>query len=65
MTNVIAAQLENGEQFVFIYPDGHEQAVLRELGKAAADPELSFSWCEAAMLSMRVRELKMQRENAR
>lgn len=53
--NVLAIE-EDGHRYVFIYTDDDSGVVLRELGRCAADPELTFTWRDAAVLSLKVRE---------
>lgn len=55
---VIALQ-KGKERYVFMFESGsnHERAVtLRQLGRFAANPELSFSWYDAAMCSQKIRQ---------
>jgi len=52
--NVIAL-VKGGERYVFLYDDDSREETLRTLGRFAADPELSFSWYDAAMLGDKVR----------
>jgi hypothetical protein len=40
-----------------MYTEEQKTEMLRTLGRYAADPELSFSWYDAAVLSQKVREL--------
>ena len=43
---------------MFLYDDESADQLLQTLGKYAADPELNFSWYDAATLSQRVRKLR-------
>ena len=43
------------EQYVFLYDDARAAESLRMLGRHASNPELSFSWYDAATLSQRIR----------
>lgn len=53
--NVLA--LVNGdEKFIFLFDDANRDATLRQLALFAADPEIGFSWQDAAMLSRRIRD---------
>lgn len=54
MTHVLCLAKTNGQKFVFLYDD--PDAALQQIGRCAADPELDFSWYDAAVLSMRVRK---------
>ncbi len=53
--NVLA--LVKGEQrFVFLFDDENRDETLRQLARFAANPELDFSWYDAAMLSRKIRD---------
>ena len=52
--NVLSMVKGNGERYVWIYCDSHRKRTLRHLGRFAANPELSFSWHDAAVLGSRV-----------
>ncbi len=54
----ILALIKGSERFVFLYDDASADQLLQTLGNYAADPELSFSWYDAATLSQRVRKLR-------
>ena len=54
----VLALVKDGERYVFLYDDHSTSQVLQTLGRYAADPELSFSWYDAAVLSQRVRRLQ-------
>lgn len=58
--NVIAL-VKDGERYIFLYDEESAPQLLQTLGKYAADPELNFSWYDAAILSQKVR--KLQRES--
>ena len=47
---------KHGHRFIYIYQDGDKAEVLRAIGRQAADPELSFSWYDAAVLSQKIRK---------
>ncbi|MFM7035280.1 MAG: hypothetical protein ACKOYJ_08910 [Planctomycetia bacterium] len=52
--NVIAL-VKGGERYVFLYDDESRAEALRTLGRYAANPDLSFSWYDAATLGQKVR----------
>jgi len=52
----VLALVKGGERYIFLYDDAHRAEVLRQFGKFAADPELSFTWYDAAVLSQKVRQ---------
>lgn len=53
----VLALLKGDERYVFLYDDRSIEQVLQTIGRYAADPDLSFSWYDAAVLSQRVRKL--------
>ncbi|WP_437231148.1 hypothetical protein SH661x_002403 [Planctomicrobium sp. SH661] len=55
--NVIAL-VKDGERYVFLYDDKSVPQLLQTLGRYAADPELNFTWYDAAVLSQKVRRLQ-------
>ena len=58
----VLALLKDGERYVFLYDDRSLPQLLQTLGRYAADPELSFSWYDAAVLSQKVRRLQQNDE---
>jgi hypothetical protein len=44
------------ERYVFLFDDGNCTETLRQIGRYAANPELSFTWHDAAILSQEIRE---------
>lgn len=60
--NVIAL-VKDGERYVFLFDRESAPQLLQTLGKHAADPELNFSWYDAAVLSQRVRRLQRESES--
>ncbi|MEW4530149.1 MAG: hypothetical protein ACF8PG_05970 [Maioricimonas sp. JB045] len=56
----VLALVKDGERYVFLYDHNSASELLQTLGRYAADPELSFSWYDAAVLSQKVRRLQRQ-----
>lgn len=54
----VLALVKNGERYVFIYEDGREDGIARVFGRFAANPELNFTWYEAAVLNQKLRQRK-------
>ncbi len=48
--------MKGEERYVFLFDDAHKAEVLRTLGRFASNPELSFTWYDAAVLSQKVRQ---------
>ncbi len=53
--NVIAL-VKGGERYVFLYDDESRDQALESLGRHAANPDLSFSWYDAAVLGQKIRQ---------
>ena len=58
MTNDInvLALVKGAERYIFLYDDSQRAETLRTFGRFASNPELSFSWYDAAVLSQKVRQ---------
>ncbi|TWU07750.1 hypothetical protein [Stieleria varia] len=52
----VLALVKGGEKFMFLFDDANRDETLRQLARFAADPELDFSWYDAAMLSRKIRD---------
>ena len=53
----VVALVRGEEQYIFMFDEANRTETLRTLGRYAADPDLSFSWYDAAVLSQKVREM--------
>lgn len=51
----VLALVKGEERYIFLFNDEHRSEALRTLGRFASNPELSFSWYDAAVLSQRIR----------
>ena len=56
-TNVLAL-VKGSERYVFLYVDSERAETLRVFGRYASNPELSFTWYDAAVLSGKLREMR-------
>jgi len=54
----VFALVKDGQKYVFLYDDASHDELLQTLGRYAADPDLNFSWYDAAVMSQRVRSLR-------
>ena len=52
----VLALVKGEERYIFLFDDEHRSEALRTLGRYASNPELSFSWYDAAVLSQRIRQ---------
>ena len=53
----VVALVRGEEQYIFMFDEANRTETLRMLGRYAADPELSFTWYDAAVMSQKVREM--------
>jgi len=60
-TNVLAL-VKGTERYVFLYCDSERTETLRVFGRYASNPDLSFTWYDAAMLSQKVKAPKTTRQ---
>ena len=51
------------QKYIWIFDDANRDATLRQIARDAANPELSLSWYDAAVLSKKVRETPTCEEN--
>ena len=54
----LIALVKDGERYIFLYDEKSAPQLLQTFGKYAADPELNFTWYDAAVLSQKVRRLQ-------
>ena len=52
--------LKDGEYYIFLYDDVSKAETLRTLGRFASNPELNFTWYDAAVLSQKVRKAQQE-----
>ncbi len=52
----VLALVKGEERYVFLFSDNRRAEALRTLGRFASNPELSFTWYDAAVLSQKVRQ---------
>ena len=52
----VLALVKGEERYIFLFDDERRSDALRTLGRFASNPELSFSWYDAAVLSQRIRQ---------
>ena len=53
--------VKQDERYVWLYDDASRAEVLRMLGRFASNPDLSFTWYDAAMLSQKIRKGLVER----
>jgi len=51
----VLALVKGDERYVFLYEDDRRAETLRTLGRFASNPDLSFTWYDAAILSQKIR----------
>jgi hypothetical protein len=61
----VLALVKGAERYVFLYDDASRSEALRVLGRYASNPELSFSWYDAAVLSQKIRQETQKHKHQR
>jgi len=60
----VLALVKDEHRYVFLYDDRSRDDVLARLSAAATNPELEFTWYDAAMLAQRVRRMAENHEQS-
>jgi len=50
------ALVKGDERYIFLFKDDSRAEALRIIGRFAANPELSLTWYDAAVLSRKIRQ---------
>jgi hypothetical protein len=53
----VLALVKGEERYILLFDDDHRAEALRTLGRFASNPELSFTWYDAAVLSQKIRKI--------
>ena len=53
----VLALVKGEEKYIFLFNDSNRKNTLRQLGRYASNPALSFTWYDAAVMSQKVRKL--------
>jgi len=60
----VLALIKGNERYIFLYDDASRAETLRVLGRFASNPELSFTWYDAAILSQKIRQESQRKSSA-
>ena len=58
----VLALVKGEERYVFLFDDDNRVETLRQIGRYAANPELSFTWYDAAVMSQKIRQTARELE---
>ncbi len=61
----VLALVKGEERYVFLYDDENRVETMRVLGRYASNPELSFTWYDAAVLSQKIRQEGVEKRKGR
>jgi hypothetical protein len=61
----VLALVKGAERYVFLYDDSSRSETLRVLGRYASNPDLSFTWYDAAVLSQKIRQESQKQKSTR
>ena len=53
---LVTAIVKGRERYIWMWTETNRDRVLNTIGRFAADPGLSLTWGDAAMLSQKIRE---------
>ena len=53
----VLALVKGEEKYIFLFNDENRKTTLRQLGRYASNPDLSFTWYDATVMSQKVRKL--------
>ena len=59
----VLALVKGAERYIFLFDDCNRSEALRTLGRYASNPDLSFTWYDAAVLSQKIRQVANQAES--
>lgn len=48
--------LSGEDKYIFVFDDANRDSTLRQIAGFAANPELSLTWYDAALLSRKIRD---------
>lgn len=51
----VTAIAKGSERYILVFRDKDEAEIFRQMGRWACDPELSFTWLDAVVISLRIR----------
>lgn len=60
----VLALVKGEERYIFLFDDQNRAEALRTLGRYASNPELSFTWYDAAVLSQKIRKITPSQPDA-
>lgn len=60
----VLALIKGSERYVFVYDDDSRPNLIQAFRDQAADPELSFSWFDAAVMTEKAREQASQQDDS-
>ncbi|MDA7950564.1 MAG: hypothetical protein MPJ24_03665 [Pirellulaceae bacterium] len=58
----VVALVKGKERFVFLFDENKHEEALRTFGRYASNPQLSFTWYDAAILGKRIRRIIERKE---
>ncbi len=61
----VLALVKGEERYIFLFNDDNRAETLRTLGRYASNPELSFTWYDAAVLSQKIRQTAESAKSAK
>lgn len=56
VVHILVRKREDGEMFAIVFPASRKADAIREMGRMASNPELAFTWHDAAVMATKARE---------
>jgi len=58
----VLALVKGPDRYIVLFNDDNQSEALRTLGRYASNPDLSFSWYDAAVLSQKIRKIALTKQ---
>lgn len=58
--NILAVVKNDGERYIFVYDNHSREQLIQLLASYADNPDLSFNWDDASVLTQKASDLKAQ-----
>ena len=59
----VLALVKGEDRYIVLFNDENQSEALRTLGRYASNPDLSFSWYDAAVLSQKIRKIAQSKKH--
>lgn len=60
---IVMAMIKGQEKYLLLYEPAQANEAIRTLGRWASDPQLSFTWYDAAVATQEIQQRQAQQES--